>query len=390
MSDEKKDIDKHLELTNSASKVTPDPRKQQWIQQGQFALLVLVCLIILGFMFLPGKSKANESIEKQSSNPNDLTLSQNLELIERMKREEKNKLLLAGQPIIKPPSYAPPKLRPHKTQATAALSKEMRLRMNAPTSFEVELSTTSTASVANNPGQMNSPSQTMVGNDQNSQFINNQNDITSVSAKKLPHPSLTIPAGEMIPATLETAINSDLPGMVRAITTRDIYSLMGGNLLIPKASTLVGQFSSGIVEGQSRILVVWNRVQMSDGVIVTLNSPGTDTLGRSGQGADNIDRHFFERFGTSTLLSVLGAYSATAGVGTQDQYNSASQYRMAIANSFQQTSGQTLEKSINIAPTLQINQGTRINVFVAHDLDFAGVGIPKIAQTNAIRSPIWK
>jgi type IV secretion system protein VirB10 len=287
---------------------------------------------------------------------------------------------------------SPPILRTHINQPGESLSKEMQLRMNAPTSFEIDVQAIETGSpgTINNNGQMNGTSKTMVGNDQNSQFINNQSDITSVRAKKLPHPSLTIPAGEMIPATLETAINSDLPGMVRAITTRDIYSLMGGHLLIPKGSTLVGQFNSGVVEGQSRILVVWNRVQMSDGIIVTLNSPGTDTLGRSGQGADIIDRHFFERFGTSALLSVLGAYSATAGVGTQDQYNSASQYRMALANSFQQTSGQTLEKSINIAPTLQINQGTRINVFVAHDLDFAGVGIPQIAQTQAIRSPTWK
>lgn len=384
--------DDSLMVSETMSKVNPDPRKQQLIQHGQFALLVIVCLIILVFMFLPSKSKANNTIEKQSSNSNDLTLSQNLELIERMKLEEKQKFLASSPPTIKQqPVYGPPKLRTQKKQSTPALSKEVQLRMNAPTSFDVEVSTESHASGGvNSTGQIISTSQTMVGNDQNSQFINNQNDITSVNAKKLPHPNLTIPAGEMIPATLETAINSDLPGMTRAITTRDVYSLMGGNLLIPKGSTLVGQFSSGIVEGQSRVLVVWSRVQMSDGVIVTLNSPGTDTLGRSGQGADNIDRHFLERFGTSTLLSVLGAYTATGGVGSQDQYNSASQYRMAVANSFQQTSGQTLEKSINIAATLQINQGTRINVFVAHDLDFSGVGIPKIAQTNAIRSPTWK
>lgn len=379
-----KDLNKSSDL---GSKVTPDLRKKQWLAQGQLALLVIVCLMIVIFMFFPKKAKESQSVEKQSSNSNDLTLSQNLELIERMKLEEKNKIIALGQqPLIQKIS-SPPNI---KNQRNEKLSKEMQLRMNAPTSFDIETNTIiPTAPSGVNSNNVNS-SQTLVGQDQNSQFVNNQNDITSVSAKKLPHPALTIPAGEMIPATLETAINSDLPGMVRAITTRDVFSLLGGNLLIPKGATLVGQFSSGIVEGQSRILVVWNRVQMSDGVIVTLNSPGTDTLGRSGQGADSIDRHFFERFGTSTLLSVLGAYTATAGVGSQDQYNSASQYRMAIANSFQQTSGQTLEKSLNIASTLQINQGTRINVFVAHDLDFAGVGIPKIVQSNAVRSPIWK
>jgi type IV secretion system protein VirB10 len=380
----------HLETPIIASKVTPDPRKQQWKHQGQFALLVIVCLIILVFMFLPHKAKETLSEEKQSTNANDLTLSQNLELIERLKLEEKNKILTLGQQAINQPVYGPPKLRP-QNQATKKLSKEMQLRMNAPTSFEVEIKPmASNASGGGSNGQINGSLQTMVGNDQNSQFINNQNDITSVSAKKLPHPSLTIPAGEMIPATLETAINSELPGLIRAVTARDVYSLMGGNLLIPKGSTMLGQYSSGIIEGQRRFLLVWNRVQMSNGVIITLNSPGTDSLGRSGLGADSIERHFLERFGTSALLSILGAYSATAGVGTQDQYNSASQYRMAIANSFQQTSGQTLEKSINIPTTLNKYQGAEINIFVAHDLDFAGVDLPKIAQTNAIRSPLWK
>ncbi|MDF1931649.1 hypothetical protein PGH45_18510 [Legionella pneumophila] len=61
---------------------------------------------------------------------------------------------------------------------------------------------------------------TLTGRDANSEFLNQQNDITSVSAKRLPHPAMTVPAGEMIPATLETAINSELAGMVRAITTR--------------------------------------------------------------------------------------------------------------------------------------------------------------------------
>jgi type IV secretion system protein VirB10 len=377
------------DTTPNLSKVMPNPRKQQLMRQGQFALLVLVCLIILVFMLMPKKAKKTHAEEMQSSNTQGITLSQNLDLIERMKLEERNKLLASNQLAIQHQGFRPPKLRSKHHDDTQELSKEMQLRINAPTSFDIE--TPAVASVNTNAqGQINPTSKTLTGTDDNSQFANNQSDITSASAKKLPHPSLTIPAGEMIPATLETAINSDLPGMVRAITTRDVYSLMGGHLLIPKGATLVGQFSASVVEGQSRILVVWNRVQLSDGVIVTLNSPGTDTLGRSGQEADFINRHFFERFGTSALLSVLGAYSATAGVGSEDQYNSASQYRMAIANSFQQTSGQTLEKSITITPTLQINQGTRINVFVAHDLDFAAVGIPKIVQTQITRSPLWK
>lgn len=251
-----------------------------------------------------------------------------------------------------------------------SLTNETLARMNAPsTLFSIsggesksQLSTTTSNKI-----------KALQGNDANSQFLNQQNDITSVSAKRLPHPGLTVPAGEMIPATLETAIHSELAGMARAITSRDIYALSGNQVLIPKGSTLVGQFNTGITQGQSRIFVVWNRLQMTNGIIVTLNSPSSDSIGRSGQAADYIDRHFFERFGSGALLSVLGAYTATGGVQGQDEYNSMSQYRMNVAGSFQQAANQTLQQDLQTKPTLQVNQGTSINVFVAHDLDFSRV-----------------
>lgn len=85
-------------------------------------------------------------------------------------------------------------------------------------------------------------------------------------------------------------------------------------MLIPKGSTLIGQFNTAITQGQSRIFVVWNRLQMTNGIIATLNSPSSDPIGRSGQATDYIDRHFFERFGSGALLSVLGAYTATGRV----------------------------------------------------------------------------
>lgn len=161
--------------------------------------------------------------------------------------------------------------------------------------------------------------------------------------------------------------------MVRAITSRDIYSFKGRNRLIPKGSTVVGQFSSQVVQGQSRVLVIWNRLMLPNGTMVALNSPGADSLGRSGQGANSVDRHFMERFGSSALLSVLGLYAATSGVSTQDQMNSISQYRQALSASFQNAAQQTLQKDMQIAPTLHIHQGSKINIFVSRDLSFHGV-----------------
>ena len=357
MSNEKRPVEEVARLRAKVDK----PSKFKAIQDKLlFGGVLLVCGVIALVGFLPSHKK-EQVIEAQEKQNTDQTLSQNMALLAQMKSE-----LFTAQ-SVRPTHYGetngnhPPKLR-----NANYLSKELLARMNAPSTFYSDTSAPKSKEAADGQGAH----ATLVGKDGNSEFLNQQNDITSVSAKQLPHPRLTIPAGEMIPATLETAINSDLAGMARAIITRDVYSLEGNNLLIHKGATLVGQFNSTITQGQSRVFVVWNRVQMTNGVIVTLNSPSTDKIGRSGQAADYIDRHFFERFGTGALLSVLGAYAATGGVNGQDAYNSVAQYRMNIANNFQQTANQTLEKDMQISTTVQVNQGTQINVFVAHDLDF--------------------
>jgi type IV secretion system protein VirB10 len=108
-------------------------------------------------------------------------------------------------------------------------------------------------------------------------------------------------------------------------------------------------------------------------VSAQINSPGTDQLGMAGQLADDVNTHFFARFGEASLLSIIGAGAANAGVSTTDQYNSAAQYRMAIAQSFQQSADTSLQNTIQTKPTLTVDQGAAINVFVAHDIDFYSV-----------------
>jgi len=132
-------------------------------------------------------------------------------------------------------------------------------------------------------------------------------------------------------------------------------------------------------------------VRLPNGVIATLNSPGADSLGRSGLNADSVDKHFIERFGTATLLSVLGAATANAGVNSQTQFNSSSQYRSAIADSLNQTAAQTLGQDMRIKPTLHKYQGVEVNVFVAHDLDFSVVGTQEVHHV-AIKTQkeVWK
>lgn len=178
--------------------------------------------------------------------------------------------------------------------------------------------------------------------------------------------------GHVIHALLETAINSDLPGSLRALIDQPVYAEDGSHVLIPSGSRLIGQYKSGMLQGQSRIFVVWTRVITPNGVSVNLGFRGIDSLGMSGMAADTIDHHFWRQFGNAVLLSVLGAGTSNMGVTNNTPYNAAQAYRMAISNSLNQTAQQTLQQGI-IPPTLWIHQGTPLQVFVAHDVDFSSV-----------------
>ena len=206
-----------------------------------------------------------------------------------------------------------------------------------------------------------------------------------------------IPQGTMIRGTLETAINSDLAGMVKGIVREDVYSFDGRRILMPAGSSLIGDYKSGVQRGQERILIVWTRMIRGDGVSVQLGSYGTDRLGRSGM-TGMVDRKNWERFGPPALLTLIGGatqYIAQLGQ-RQDRYitivndngsvtripqdnGETSQDRArsiaaeTIAAGIQQMAATAFEDSRNIRPTIHIPQGSDINVFVTRDLDFAGL-----------------
>jgi len=174
----------------------------------------------------------------------------------------------------------------------------------------------------------------------------------------------TVPQGTVIPAVLETAINSDLPGSVRAVVSRDVTGFDGSQVLIPRGSKLIGQYRSGMAYGQSRAFVIWSRVLTPDGVSIEIGSPGVDTLGRGGL-AGETDTHFFERFGNSILLSAVTAgmeVAAQSGSGTSVIIGSPLQASSLAALAPQQ-----------IPVTIKVMQGTPLQVFLVRDLDFSGV-----------------
>ena len=257
--------------------------------------------------------------------------------------------------------------RPTLTQDQIAFiqekQKELRERLSAP------------LMIVNNSASnkvLDRAAASTTSNDPNTQFMERlaKQDVAAIKAISIGPLNQIIAEGSLIHAVLEPATNSDLPGLVRAIVSEPNYSEDGTNILIPRGSRLIGQYKSGMLQGQSRIFIVWTRLIEPSGISINISSPGVDSLGVAGQAADDIDRHFWERFGTASLLSLIGAGTANTGVSATDQNNSASEYRAAIANSFEQSANQSLQQQGNIPPTLKTYQGKSIMVFVAHDLNF--------------------
>ncbi len=176
--------------------------------------------------------------------------------------------------------------------------------------------------------------------------------------------------GKLVDGVLETAVNSDQPGMVRALVNVDIYGDSGRLVLLPRGTRIVGRYDSGIVKGQTRVFIVWQRVMRPDGVDLAIESPGADALGRAGMSGD-VDNHFWQMFGAATLLSVIGAETATVGVNpTQDQNNSVASLRQSAAESFNRSAGSVLDRYIDIKPTITVDQGKLVKIFVSKDLIF--------------------
>jgi type IV secretion system protein VirB10 len=184
-------------------------------------------------------------------------------------------------------------------------------------------------------------------------------------ATQMTHLSATITQGATIPAVLETAVNSDLPGYTRAVVSRDVRSFDGKAVLIPRGSRLIGQYRSALSLGQSRVFIIWTRVIRPDGVSVQIGSPGEDALGRGGLTGE-VDSHFFTRFGGAVLLSVLNTgLAAVAGTpSTQVVIGSPAAAVGAAASA-------VIPTGENVFPTIKVDQGAAITIFVARDLDFS-------------------
>jgi type IV secretion system protein VirB10 len=185
-------------------------------------------------------------------------------------------------------------------------------------------------------------------------------DGAGVRSTKLAEPSSTVVQGTLIPAVLETAIDTDVPGYVRAVVSQDVRSFDGSRVLIPRSSRLIGEYKGATQSGQRRAYLMWTRLVRPDGVSVALASPAADFSGQAGIGGQ-VNSHFFSRFGSAILLSILGGAGtlATGGAST-----------VIVGGAGQSAASAAVQQSGNRGPTIKVRQGEPIRVFTARDLIF--------------------
>jgi type IV secretion system protein VirB10 len=193
-------------------------------------------------------------------------------------------------------------------------------------------------------------------------------EAVAVHAQRLSGLRLLLAKGAFIDCTLETAIDSSLPGMTTCITATDTFSADGSVVLLERGTKLVGETRGQVRQGAARLFVLWTEARTPTGVIVPLDSPGTDELGRSGL-AGEVDRHFWQRFGAALMITTIdGAVQAAVQSSRQGNgtvvYNSSSAENMAT---------EALRSTVDLPPTLSKRNGDRIQVLVARDVDFSTV-----------------
>jgi type IV secretion system protein VirB10 len=280
-----------------------------------------------------------------------------------------------GQPVPTPGMATPnPGLSPEEQRRIQELEASRTARLFAST----ETRTAAAMPSQGTPGAQPMPDLTSLGlapppatptaQDRQNAFLNAAADRRTVAPDRIaapPSPNI-LQAGAVISAALITGIRSDLPGQITAQVTENIYdSPTGRILLVPQGTRVIGQYDNNVQFGQSRVLLVWNRLILPNGRSIALErQPGADAEGYAGL-QDGVDYHWWDlakAAGLSTLLSI----GAELAVDDDDRLI------QAIRNGGQDTINdagqQIVRRQLNVAPTLTIRPGFPVRVIVTRDL----------------------
>ncbi|WP_115528338.1 MULTISPECIES: TrbI/VirB10 family protein [Xanthomonas] len=204
-------------------------------------------------------------------------------------------------------------------------------------------------------------------------------DVDDVSsASFINHPDALLVRGTYLRCVLETRIITDVPGFTSCLLTEPVYSINGRSLLLPKGSKIYGSYGGG--PSGKRVSVIWDRITTPNGIDVAMSSPGVDQLGGAGH-PGQYSAHWGSRITSALMISMLAdifKYAAAEsgpetttitgnGLAIQQPYES------STARTMERLAGEALNENMRRPPTVTINQGVVVNVYVAKDVDFTAV-----------------
>lgn len=202
-------------------------------------------------------------------------------------------------------------------------------------------------------------------------FAKSQHSNTYLTAgREAPLSETELKVGTLIPATMISGLNSDLPGQIIASVSQNVYdSATGSYLLIPQGSKLYGTYDSQVAYGQDRILVAWTRINYPDGTTLELKGMGAlDAAGYAGF-ADQVDHHYWKIFGNAFVLGMItGATEAGVSDDNSDDTSTAESVNNGVAEQFSETGSTLIEKNLDVQPTITIRSGYRFNIMLNKDV----------------------
>ena len=297
-------------------------------------------------------------------------------------REEKVTVAEAPQSLAPPPRTPAPTLTPQSEATPIQLmppptpkpaAERQSQAPSGPTLLQRRIAA-SAGGEGSGAGESTNP---LTGAQQSGKKLPGDADSIATSAQTLNHPNTLMQRGTYIRCVLETRIISDIPGFSTCLVTEPVYSFNGNTLLLPKGSKLLGSYSGG--PNGNREAVIWDRIITPTGIDVNMSSPGMDNLGGAGV-PGYYDAHWGQRISSALLISLLsdafkyeaakkGPQNTTIsnGVVTQTPFES------NTAQTIQNLADQAVREAANRRPTVTVNQGTVIYVYVTKDVDFSGV-----------------
>lgn len=189
-------------------------------------------------------------------------------------------------------------------------------------------------------------------------------DVTQ--AEVIANPANTVVQGTMIQAVTETALDSSLPGPIRAIISEAVHSFDGSRILIPRGSRLIGRYRSGAEISQKRVTVAWDRIILPNNQTVVISAFGGDELGRSGV-TGVVDTRFDERFGSAALISLITALPGAAAA--QVENNTSAEVLEDVGDDLADSTDSVIGDYLAIGPVIYVDQGSRITVMVDRDIE---------------------